>query len=172
MTTIKNVALIGASGNLGPSILNAFLANGSFNVTVISRESSTATFPSGVKVIKTDYSSNSLVSAFEGQDAVVSIAGPGQLSDQQQYIDAAIAAGVKRFMPSEFGSDISNPKARELVPIFAPKAQVTEYLEAKESDTFSWSAVANGPFFDWVSSHNNNNLQYKIRANQRIRVFK
>jgi uncharacterized protein YbjT (DUF2867 family) len=151
MTAVKNVALIGASGNLGPSILNAFLANGSFNITVISRQESTATFPSSAKVVKIDYSHESLVTAFKGQDAVVSIAGAGQLFDQQKYIDAAITAGVKRFIPSEFGNDLSNPKAVELVPLFKPKAQVTEYLHGKESNSFSWTAISTGPFFDWVS---------------------
>ncbi|KIW06038.1 uncharacterized protein PV09_03214 [Verruconis gallopava] len=149
MTVIKNVALIGASGNLGPSILNAFLKNGSFNISVLSRQSSSATFPSSVKVFKIDFSYDSLVSAFKGQDAVVSIAGGGQLSDQQKYIDAAIEAGVKRFIPSEFGNDTTNPKTTELVPLFKPKAATTEYLASKESETFSWTAIATGPFFDW-----------------------
>lgn len=150
MTTIKNVAILGASGNLGPSIVNAFLKNGSFNITAIARTESKATFPSGVKVIKTDLTTEeSLKKAFEGQDAVISSAGAGQLSDQKLYIDAALAAGVKRFVPSEFGSDLSDPKVVELIPLFQGKVDVTKYLESKESSSFSWTAVSNGPFFDW-----------------------
>jgi hypothetical protein len=152
MAAVKNVVLIGASGNLGPSILNAFLANGNFNITVLSRLSSTATFPSSVRVVKTDYNPESLTSAFQGQDAVVSIAGSEQLAHQQKYVDAAIAAGVKRFIPSEFGSDLTYPNIVDVVPLFKPKAQIVEYLKSKESETFSWSSVINGPFFDWVSS--------------------
>jgi uncharacterized protein YbjT (DUF2867 family) len=150
MTTIKNVAIIGASGNLGPAVVDAFLKNGNFTVTAIQREESKATFPDAVKVTKIDLTSQeALTSAFKGQDAVISVAGAGQLSDQKLYIDAAIAAGVKRFVPSEFGSDLSDPKIVELVPIFQGKVDVTDYLESKESSTFSWTAVANGPFFDW-----------------------
>ena len=68
---------------------------------------------------------------------------------QKKYIDAAIAAGVKRFIPSEFGSDISDPEIVKLVPIFQPKVEATEYLKSKESETFSWTSVTTGPFFDW-----------------------
>lgn len=150
MTTIKNVALLGASGNLGPSIVDAFLKNGSFNITAISRSESKATFPTSIKVIKTDLTNDdSLTSAFKGQDAAVIIVGAGQLSEQKRYIDAAIAAGVKRFIPSEFGSDTSNPKSSELVPVFRPKVEAVEYLKSKESNTFSWTSVCTGAFFDW-----------------------
>ena len=147
---INNVALVGASGNLGPSILEAFLQNGDFNITAISRKESKAEFPSAVKVIKTDLSTvESLTKAFEGQDAVVLIVGAEALAEQKRYIDAAVAAGVKRFIPSEFGSDLSDPEVVKLVPIFKPKVEATEYLKSKESDTFSWTSIATGPFFDW-----------------------
>jgi hypothetical protein len=150
MTDIKNVALVGASGNLGPSILDAFLKNGNFNITVISRPESKATFPSSVKVLKIDQTdSNALTDAFKGQDAAVVTVGAGQLADQQRYIDAAIAAGVKRFVPSEFGSDLSDPEINKLVPIFQPKLETAKYLKSKESDTFSWTSFTTGPFFDW-----------------------
>lgn len=149
-TPIKNVAIIGASGNLGPSILNALLAEGSFTVTVLSRLKSKATFPDSVRVIKTDFSDASLIKDFAGQDAVISTVGSEAVASQTRYIDAAIAAGVKRFIPSEFGSDGSDPKALEIAPIFAPKLKVLRYLEEKASETFSYTAVITGPFFDWV----------------------
>jgi uncharacterized protein YbjT (DUF2867 family) len=147
---VANVAVVGASGNLGTKIINAFLNSGDFNVTAISRESSNATFPHGVKVIKTDLSSqDALTKAFEGQDAVVLSITPAQLGEQKHYIDAAVTAGVKRFIPADFGSDISDPKVVEAVPFYKPKAEIQAYLESKASDTFSWTTIANGVFFDW-----------------------
>lgn len=170
MTTIKNVVLIGVSnqvsqrfgkhqsnkqqqagGNLGPSVLAPFL-NSSFKVTVLSREGSKSTFPPEATVVKTDYSPSSLASAFKDQDAVISIVGTAGFADQVKFIDAAVAAGVKRFIPSEFGSDTANDAVRAIVPIFNGKKQVVDYLRSKESSTFSWTAFITGLFFDWVST--------------------
>lgn len=150
MTAIKRVALIGASGKIGPSILEAFLVNGNFDVTVLSRKSSGATFPSGVKIIKTDVDYDSLRAAFSGQDAVVSIVGGAQASNQKLYIDAAIAAGVKRFIPSDFGGWTPDAAILDKNKLFKSKVEIAEYLKEKESETFSWSAIINGPVFDWV----------------------
>lgn len=145
---IKNVLLIGASGNLGPSILREFL-NSPFNVSVLSRQESTSTFPSGVNVIRADYSNaSSLTTALKGQDAVISIVGGVALGDQQKFIDAAIAAGVKRFLPSEFGGNTPDPRVSAVVPIFAAKTSAVEYLKSKESE-ITWSSLVTGVFFDW-----------------------
>ncbi|KAK0125668.1 hypothetical protein ONS95_000329 [Cadophora gregata] len=151
MSSIKNVVLAGASGNLGPAILKALLDSGKFNVTVLTRKESTATFPSTAKVIKVDYKSlDSLTSAFQGQDAVISTLAAVALSDQKLLIDAAISAGVQRFLPSEFGSDLDNPKARTL-PVYHGKVEIEEYLveKAKSNPDFSYTIVRNGFFLDW-----------------------
>ncbi|OCK82932.1 isoflavone reductase [Lepidopterella palustris CBS 459.81] len=145
---IKNVLLIGASGNLGPSILSEFLSS-PFTITVLSRQESKSTFPPGVKVIKADYSSAStLTPAFKGQDAVISIVGGTALGDQEKFIDAAIAAGVKRFLPSEFGSNTPDDRVRSIVPVFAAKKSAVDYLKGKEKE-ISWTSLITGPFFDW-----------------------
>ena len=146
--SIKNVIIIGAGGNLGPSILRAFLSS-SFNTSVLSREGSNSTFPSGVTVLRANYDSiDSLKQAFQGQDAVISLVGGGAVGDQNKLIDAAIAAGVKRFLPSEFGSNTPNPKIRAVVPAFEAKFGTVNYLKSKE-DAISWTSVVTGPFFDW-----------------------
>lgn len=44
-----------------------------------------------------------------GQDIVVSAVGAAGVPDQPKWIEAAKAAGVRRFVPSEFGLDISEP---------------------------------------------------------------
>lgn len=146
--SIKNVIIIGAGGNLGPSVLKAFTSS-SFNTSVLSREGSSSTFPSGVKVLRANYDSvDSLKQAFQGQDAVISLVGGGALGDQNKLIDAAVAAGVKRFVPSEFGSNTPDSKTRAVVPVFEAKLGTVNYLKSKE-DSISWTSVVTGPFFDW-----------------------
>lgn len=147
--SIKNVIIIGAGGNLGPSILDAFLKESSFHTTVLSRQGSKSTFPSGVKVIHADYDSNtSLKDAFHGQDAVISLVGGTALGDQNKLVDAAIAAGVKRFIPSEYGSNTPDKRTRDIVPVFEAKISTVNYLKSKES-AISWTSIITGPFFDW-----------------------
>lgn len=98
---------------------------------------------------KADYTSvDSLTTAFKGQDAVISLVGSHGLTEQKPIIDAAIAAGVKRFLPSEFGSNTNDPRVLKIVPIFSAKVGTVDYLKSKE-DHITWSSVINGPFFDW-----------------------
>jgi putative NADH-flavin reductase len=138
-----------AGGNLGPAILSALINESSFNVTVLSRENSTSTFPSGANVIRANYDSpESLKKALEGQDVVISLVASSVLGEQNKFIDAAIAAGVKRFLPSEFGSDTADEKTRAVVPISNAKYDTVNYLKSKESE-LSWTSVITGPFFDW-----------------------
>ncbi|KAF2017190.1 NAD(P)-binding protein [Aaosphaeria arxii CBS 175.79] len=149
MSDIKNVILVGATGNLGPSVLDALRAS-SFNVTVLEQHTLSSIFPSDVKVIRADYDApDALRSAFQGQDAVVLTVGAPAIPDQPRYIDAAIAAGVKRFIPSEFGSNTQNPRALELVPAFGVKNGVVDYLISKQ-DAISWTGIITGPFIDWA----------------------
>ena len=129
------------------------MKSGKFSVTVTTRKDSSATFPDQVKVEKTDYSDSSLAQIFQGQDAVVSAITGGALSEQHKIIDAAVKAGVKRFLPSEFGTDTTNKNGRDICPVFTAKMDVIDRLEAKarENSNFSWTAVATGLFFGKVS---------------------
>jgi hypothetical protein len=90
-----------------------------------------------------------LTSIFKGQDAVLSLAGATQIGDQKSYVDAALKAGVKRFIPSEFGGDTRNDEFNKALPLFAGKKSVIEYLKTKESEGLSWTGIFSGPFYDW-----------------------
>ncbi|KAK4089131.1 hypothetical protein Purlil1_6564 [Purpureocillium lilacinum] len=150
MSAIKNVALIGAAGGLGPTVLNKVVASGVFTVTVLRREGSKSTYPAGITVVDVDFESpDALKAALAGQEAVISLVGVPGLAAQTQVIDAAIAAGVKRFIPSDFGSDLDNPLARKL-PVFAHKVQVADYLAEKSRETaLTYTLVSNAAFLDW-----------------------
>ncbi|KAI9815275.1 MAG: hypothetical protein M1827_002755 [Pycnora praestabilis] len=148
---IQSVIVLGAGGNIGVPVLDALQDSKNFKISVLTRHSSTTKFPSHVTVHKTDYSESSLLDAFKGQDAVISTIGSMALTDQIKIIDAAVKAGVKRFIPSEFGGNNRNQRAVDMVPIFKDKREVLQYLstKAKENKTFSYTAIATGPFFDW-----------------------
>jgi nucleoside-diphosphate-sugar epimerase len=149
--SIKKVALAGASGNVGSAILKELLKSGLFEITVLTRSTTTHEFPPNVKVEKVDYNSlSSLTTALTGQDALVSAVGTLAVPSQKLLIDAAVAADVKRIIPSEFGCDLKNPNTRKL-PVYAAKVEIEEYLDqlAIKGDTnTSYTLVFCGPFLD------------------------
>ncbi|KAE8442855.1 hypothetical protein EG329_002597 [Mollisiaceae sp. DMI_Dod_QoI] len=148
---IKNVILIGAGGKLGPFILSAFDSDPRFNITILSRASSTSTFPAHIKIhtISDDYPELELLKAFKGQDAIISTIATASAEQQKSFIEVAIKVGVKRFVPSEFGGDVRNENAMALLPqFFKGKLDIVEYLKGKEREGLTWTSFVTGPFFD------------------------
>ena len=87
-------------------------------MTVLARYSSQAHFPVSVQVIRVDYTSvPDLTAALTGQDAVISVLTTSAMEIQIPLIEAAVKAGVRRFLPPEFCANISNPKAANL-PVY------------------------------------------------------
>lgn len=121
-----------------------------FAVTALTRNAQNASLPLGAQLAEVDYESlESLTQAFKGHDVVVSTLGPELLAVQHRLIDAAIAAGVPRFVPSEFGSDTANERARAL-PLYAPKVQTDDYLKSKAQEgALTYTTIRCGPFLDW-----------------------
>ncbi|OQE23013.1 hypothetical protein PENSTE_c009G02557 [Penicillium steckii] len=117
--SIKNVAIAGASGNLGSQILAALLRNKQFNVTVLSR--SARSFPADVQVKPVDFASlDELTTALVGQDAVIDSTSSPEVETPVRLIEAAAQAGVYRFITSDFGLDPDLAGVHEL-PVFARK---------------------------------------------------
>jgi uncharacterized protein YbjT (DUF2867 family) len=150
---LRNVAVFGAGGNnVGHHVLKTLLSQPDhFNVSVLARASSKTTFPSNVKVIRLpdNPSEADYVSAFRDIDAIVSAVGYPAKIEEKTLIDAAVAAGVKRFIPSEYGLVNSYPAARQLNPVFAAKADTMEYLQTKEKEGLSWTVIPTGLWLDW-----------------------
>ncbi|KAL8760705.1 MAG: hypothetical protein Q9184_003128 [Pyrenodesmia sp. 2 TL-2023] len=149
MTTITKVALAGATGNLGPAILDQLL-KADFEVTVLTRTGSNHSLPANVHVAHVDYESlDSLAQAIQGQDAVVSTLGSAAFALQLRLLKAAAKAHVKRFIPSEFGSNTLNEKTAAL-PVFADKVKVQAALKEEASSSgLTYTLICNGPFLDW-----------------------
>ena len=133
--SFKNILLFGAGGtSIGPYIFDALVKDGTFNTTVLARQSSKTAFPDSASVIR-------VADEFHHQDLVqeVVICAVGILARTEQYklIDAAVEAGVRRFIPSDWGMDNGDPKNQQLCPVFRGKGEVEQYLRSKESETFS-----------------------------------
>lgn len=152
MSPTHLLILFQASGSVGKIILQGLITAGGYNITVISRQDSPATFPPNVAVHKSDFTASDLQSAFKGQDAVISALGAAGFGEQKKLVDAAINAGVKRFLPSEFSSSSQDAAVLQLLPLFGQKSELIEYLKTKQSATFSWTGIATSLLFDWVMS--------------------
>lgn len=152
MSPITKVALAGAGGSLGKPILEHLIDAG-FDVTVLTRENSTSTFPASVKVAKVDYNSEpSLTAALQGQHALISTLSTDSIDVQEMLIKAAIAARVYRIIPSEFGSDTSL-EANKNLPVYVPKIAIAEMIERGVEATngaVTYTLVLNNVFTDWA----------------------
>ncbi|KAI1820257.1 NmrA-like family protein [Xylaria intraflava] len=153
MAVLKKVLVIGAStkgmANLGSFVVEELKADPAFEVTVLSRKSS-ATAPEGVKTVKIDdsFPPEELEQAFAGQDAVVMTTSFQLFGQEGKFIDAAVKAGVKRLIPSEYGSNTHNANTLGMFPMMGAKARVIGQLREKESTGLSWTAVCTGMFAD------------------------
>ena len=80
------------------------------------------------------------------------VGSPG-IAAQKLAVDAAIVAGVKRFIPSEFGINTRRVRDQPIGKIVAGKIAIVDYLEekAKENSGFTWTGLTTGLFFDAVS---------------------
>jgi hypothetical protein len=94
-----------------------------------------------------------LTPALKGQDAVVSaVAIPG-IPQQKEMMDAAEAAGVRRFILSDFGYGPNHKRLPEIGEWIAkPRNDVLEYAKNKAAanGNFTWSAIAIGNPIDWA----------------------
>ncbi|KAK7883446.1 hypothetical protein LTR67_011196 [Exophiala xenobiotica] len=102
------VLLLGATGETGASILEGLAADGTFDVSIAVRPSSTdkpavrALAARGFPVITVDINTEIDPSLLEPFDTVISSIGPEAQQSQLNFATAAKAAGVKRFVPCAF----------------------------------------------------------------------
>ncbi|RUS32663.1 hypothetical protein BC938DRAFT_474674 [Jimgerdemannia flammicorona] len=139
MAQFKTVLVAGGFGRLGKFIIDEFVANGTYNVKILSRPSSLTERISviekykavGVEVVAVEYTDHAgLVKILKGVDVVVSTVSIEAVYDEQiVLIKASVEAGVKRFIPSDFGSDHERVKH----PFIVPKVRIAEHLRAHKT---------------------------------------
>ncbi|KAM0517646.1 hypothetical protein ACHAPE_004618 [Trichoderma viride] len=147
MSEVKKVIVVGAGGYLNPIVISSLQSHG-FSVSVLVRDASNVVPPAGTTVHRTDYSESSLLLAFKGQDAVVNTITMPDFEEQKKMIDVAVLAGVKRFIPAEFGIDTSKEETVEIMTFLKVKPRIIQYLRSIQ-DQITWTGIITGPFFDW-----------------------
>ncbi|KAI8716459.1 NmrA domain-containing protein [Fusarium sp. LHS14.1] len=155
MSCYQNIAIAGASGNIGKVVVKELLAS-NFNVTALQRPTSTATFPDGVQVRTVIHDSiDSWRAALEGQDALISFLVPPVTDFQNLAADAAVAAKVRCFIPSEWGMDTTILGDTVFGKLLSDKTSTRVHLDklAKENEFFSWTGISTGLWFDWGLEH-------------------
>jgi nucleoside-diphosphate-sugar epimerase len=159
--SLRNITLVGASGKLGGHVLAALLAEPSFSVTVVVRKSSKANFPSSVtvKLVSDGFTTEELIPVLQGQDAVITTVQGTNSALQIRIANAAVKAGVKRFIPADFGSfDSNSPWALGIMPLYLEKENVRSHLKqlsetsSNTGGSFSWTSLVSGHFFDYLES--------------------
>ena len=143
---ITNVAIVGASGNVGSHIVTALLAKQQFKITAISRVDSKATFAEGITVARVDYDKpDTIVEALKGQDAFIITMNVMAAKDtSQKLIRAAADAGVPWVLPNEFGMFTTEDATMDTVgPQQGEDRKLVEDLGVS-----SWIGVTSGFWYE------------------------
>ena len=141
-----------AGGNVGPSIVHALDSDPEFSVSILGRHGTTYKFPSHIPIhrVSDTYAEEELLKAFEGQDAVVSAISLSKVLQQVPLIEAAVKAGLRHFIPAEYGANKEATSDQgEISAQQEAKQDIIRLLKEKEKEGLNWTAVATGPFFDW-----------------------
>ncbi|XP_011083667.1 isoflavone reductase-like protein [Sesamum indicum] len=143
MAEKSKILIIGGTGYIGKFIVEASAQSG--HPTFALLRQSTVSDPakanlvegfknSGVTILIGDLNDHeSLVNAIKQVDVVISAMGQMQLADQVNIIAAIKEAGnIKRFLPSEFGSDVDRARAVEPAKsAWAVKVGIRRAIEAE-----------------------------------------
>ncbi|CEJ92235.1 hypothetical protein VHEMI07896 [[Torrubiella] hemipterigena] len=145
----RNVAIIGASGQVGRPLIATLLNSGVHTITALQRPDATSSFPTGVTVITGDLANQEfLESSLKGQDALVLMPPLSHLEAlQEPAIRAAAKVSVPYILPSEFGPD---PFATDLIRengLLQAKKRVRDLIE--QLGVSSWVSIAVGPWVDF-----------------------
>lgn len=152
----NKVCLVGGNGNLGTLLLDGLVKASDFSVTIAKRASSKSTPAHADSItqitIPDDMSVDGLTEALRGQDVVIASFPLVDVNHHLNLVQAASKAGVKRFIPADFGScDAASPNARRLLKLYRDKDLVRHKCEelAAANPDFSWTALVCGHFFDY-----------------------
>lgn len=156
----ENLLLLGATGYIGTYILEQIIkAKENFGRIAIFTSPSSASSKSsvleklksqGVEIIIGDTANDEeLLKAFEGIDTVISAAGRAIIAQQIDWVNVAIRApSVKRFFPSEYGTDIEYDASSANEVPHQQKLKVRAALRAQEKSGkgLDYTFVVTGPF--------------------------
>ncbi|KAJ2661907.1 hypothetical protein IWW48_002138 [Coemansia sp. RSA 1200] len=184
----QTVAIIGATGNQGGSVLRALHATGKYSIVAVTRDVSSAS----ANKIKADYPDvklatadlddiESLKQAFEGADIVFGVTvymqpiilsriASGNIDAEfhqgKNIVDAAISAGVKKIVFSTMYSlkELSDGKYAE-APHFESKYKIETYVKSKSPEIRGafihlGSYMENFFWFSHISQEDNKTVEF------------
>jgi hypothetical protein len=124
-----------------------------YQVTILTRDTTRLVdLPLVIRTQRVDYDSDFMLTrALHGPDALVSTVAMSAISNQPRLIDAAIAAGVKYFIPAEHTVN-SRDAAAQAQPMMASVVAIQKYLATKE-DQISWFVINCGALLEFVLDH-------------------
>ena len=148
----RTIVLAGAGGDLGDRIAKALVARGA-DVRALTRPDATAAKRSalaalGIASIPVDYDDPaSLARACEGAACVVSVLNglePVIIGAQGRLLDAAVTAGVPRFIPSDFSLDFTKTSPGDNRNLDLRRT----FMEQIDSRPIRATSILNGAFAD------------------------
>ncbi|KAK3317009.1 hypothetical protein B0H66DRAFT_520195 [Apodospora peruviana] len=150
------IAVAGGTGELAREVIDALVAANKHEITILSRNTApgNGSHP-GISFRAVDYTDkDSLISALKGIHTVLSFINQPMAADdknnsQKNLIDASIAAGVKRFAPSEYGSH-----GKEDLPFWSGKNITQKYLEHvnENQKVLEYTLFQPGLYLDYLAS--------------------
>jgi len=151
----KIILVAGATGNLGGKIVRALLEKGADVRAVVRMNTSVEKIEElermGVKVFKVDMLNvNEVAIACTGASCVVSaLAGLREviIDTQKVLLDAAILAGVPRFIPSDYSLDFTNFSHGENRNLDLRR----EFHQYLDNTSISATTIFNGAFADMLT---------------------
>ncbi|RAO73528.1 uncharacterized protein BHQ10_009540 [Talaromyces amestolkiae] len=171
--TFKNVALVGASGQLGQKILRHLLASpAEFRITVLQRQQrdlhqskyDMAGHEANVRVKVVDYENHEiLVSALRDVDVIVSaLDSVTAIRLDRLLLEAGRAAGARRMFPSEYTLDVLHPAAVALMGEAHPRVQHARLFDAlaqvsDDETAISSTTIVSGMFLDFAMKGHHGN---------------
>ncbi|EED15854.1 conserved hypothetical protein [Talaromyces stipitatus ATCC 10500] len=147
---IKNVAVVGAGGNVGSYIANALLKTGKHTVTAITRHNSQNKLAEGIISKEIDYEKpETLVDALRGQDAlVITLSGYSPIQEtEEKLVRAAAEAGVPWILPNEWSPDTAHEGMVNDLFLFKPKVATRKLIE--EIGKSSYIALSTGFWYEY-----------------------
>ncbi|KAM5458536.1 hypothetical protein MaudCBS49596_000450 [Microsporum audouinii] len=148
MSYLRKIAIVGATGTIGRSIVREILKAQKHEITAITRTVSKAVMPDGVKVAKVDYDNQStLVSALRGQDAlIITMAAFAPEGTQLKLVEAAAEAGVPYVIPNGWGLDPTHPLSDD---VFIGPAWRAIFKRIEELGKSSWINFVSGFWYEF-----------------------
>jgi len=151
----KTVMVFGATSHLGMLFVDELLRDSTFTVMAFAKpkhkehkehgEHLLAYESREAKVIYGSLDDDDLIDKLRGVDVIISCLSGPALKEQLKIVKAAKEAGVRRFIPSEYGVTAEIPENSSTHPFWSVKAEV---FNAIKDAGLEYTLFTNGVFVD------------------------